>query len=147
MDHASVLQWMASGIPFNKHLGLELLTVEDGVGRVRLKEAPHLLNHVGTQHAAALFAAGEAASGGAVAGAFADVLLEITPVARGAQVRYMKPARGPITAEARLEATASLRDALSDKGRVEFPVEVQLRDESGVTVAELTVSWNLKRVG
>jgi len=59
MDHASVLQWMASGIPFNKHLGLELLTVEDGVGRVRLKEAPHLLNHVGTQHAAALFAAGD----------------------------------------------------------------------------------------
>ena len=39
---------------------------------VSLPEADNLNNHVGSQHAGALFSAGEAASGGAFVGAFAE---------------------------------------------------------------------------
>ena len=42
----------------------------------------HLHNHVGSQHAGALFSAGEAASGAAFVGAFAERMGEITPLAR-----------------------------------------------------------------
>ena len=53
---------MAAGlrdaIPFNKYLELEVAEVAPGRGVVRLPERPELLNHVGSQHAGALFSAG-----------------------------------------------------------------------------------------
>ena len=51
-------------------------------------ENPSLLNHVGSQHAGGLFSAGEAASGGAFVGAFAEEMGEITPLAAAAEIEY-----------------------------------------------------------
>ena len=62
MDYEAVRAGYEQAIPFNQHVGLEMVEVGDGVGVVRLPEGDHLLNHVGSQHAGALFAAGEAAS-------------------------------------------------------------------------------------
>ena len=66
------------------YIGLEVVEVGDGRGVVRLPEADDLHNHVGSQHAGALFSAGEAASGGAFVGAFAERMGDITPLARSA---------------------------------------------------------------
>jgi acyl-coenzyme A thioesterase PaaI-like protein len=93
-------QMRSQVVPFNRYLGLEILDAGAGTGSVKLPEGPHLLNHVGSQHAAALFAVAEAASGAAMAGAFADLMAQATPLARSAQISYLKPARGPIIATA-----------------------------------------------
>lgn len=45
-------------------LELEYLEMGPGTATVRLPERPELGNHVGAQHAGALFTAAEAASGG-----------------------------------------------------------------------------------
>ncbi len=113
---------------------------------MRLPEAPYLLNHVATQHAAALFSAAEAASGGAVLGAFADRIGSATPLAREAQIKYLKPARGPITATASIEGDiASIEETLDTAGKVDFPVSVRLEDSGGVLVAETTIAWHLRK--
>src|SRR3954468_24638363 len=146
VDYNAVRDGLAQAIPFNTHVGLEVLEVADGEGSVRLPDAGHLHNHVGSQHAGALFSAGEAASGAAFVGAFAERMGGITPLAKSAEISYLKLAKGPITARARLdEDTAALFSRLDDDGRVEFPVNVQFHDEQGQTVAEMTVHWHVRR--
>jgi len=146
MDYDALKEGLMQAIPYNRHLGLEITEIGDGEARVRLHEAEHLNNHVGSQHAGGLFSAAEAASGAAFVGAFAERLGEITPLAKGARIDYVKLARGPIDATARLEAGKDeLLSRLDDDGRVEFPVEVELTDGDGNKVAEMTVDWHVKK--
>lgn len=146
MDYEAVRAGMQAAIPFNNHVGLEVAEVGDGRGVVRLPEGDHLKNHVGSQHAGALFSAAEAASGAAFVGAFAERMGEITPLARSARIDYLKLARGPITATAVLgEDKSALLARLDAEGRVEFPVAVELTDSEGVKVAEVSVGWHVRR--
>ena len=146
MDYEAVLAGLQAAIPYNNHLGLEYLEVADGRGIVRLPDADHLTNHVGSQHAGALFSAGEAASGGAFVGAFATHMAGITPLARSAEISYLKLAKGEITATGTLsEQAESLLERLESDGRVEFPVAVQMSDRDGNTVAEMTVHWHVRK--
>ena len=129
MNYEQLKQMLEQVVPFNRHVGLEITEIAHGTATVRLPEGAHLMNHVGTQHAAALFAAAEAASGAAMASVFGELIGRATPLARSAQIAYLKPARGPIDARATLSGDAEeLLSALEANGRVEFPVEVALED-------------------
>jgi len=147
MDYAAVAAGLQQAVPFNAHLGLEVVEVGPGLGVVRLPENPDLLNHVGSQHAGGLFSAGEAASGGAFVGAFAELLGEITPLASGADIQYRKIARGPITATARLEDAEARIAELHAEGVTRFAVAVELTDADEQVVAEMTVQWHVRKNG
>jgi acyl-coenzyme A thioesterase PaaI-like protein len=146
VDYTAVAAGLSQAIPFNVHLGLQTVTVADDHGVVRLPDDERLRNHVGSQHAGALFAAGEAASGAAFVGAFLDIMGEITPLAESAEIAYRKLAKGEIAATARFtEDRQALRAALQAEGRVRFPIEVQMTDAQGTLVAEMTVRWYVRR--
>jgi acyl-coenzyme A thioesterase PaaI-like protein len=146
LDYEPIRAGMEQAIPYNRHVGLTVAEIADGRGVVTLPEADHLPNHVGSQHAGALFSAGEAASGAAFVGAFAEHLGGITPLARTAEISYLKLARGPITATGELQgAKDELLSRLQSDGKVEFPVKVGLTDAQGATVAEMTVHWHVKK--
>ena len=133
-------------IPFNRHVGLRVVEVGPGRGVVELPDKAELQNHVGSQHAGGLFAAGEAASGGAFMGAFVEHLGSITPLARSASIDYKKLARGPITATGTLsEDVESLLGTLESDGKVQFPISVSLADGEGNVVAEMTVQWHVRK--
>lgn len=146
MDYEAVRAGLEQAIPFNKHLGLEVVDVADGRGSVRLPDDEALRNHVGSQHAGGLFSAAEAASGAAFVGAFVERMGEITPLAKAARIDYRKLAKGPITATATLgEEKAALLERLDTDGRVEFPVAVSLTDGDGTEVATVTVDWHVRK--
>jgi acyl-coenzyme A thioesterase PaaI-like protein len=146
IDFDAVRAGLEQAIPFNKYLGLEVVAVADGGGSVRLPDDPNLLNHVGSQHAGALFSAAEAASGAAFVGAFAERMGEITPLAKSASIDYRKLAKGPIVATGALsEEKAALLERLDADGRVEFTIDVSLKDESDVEVATMTVDWHVRK--
>jgi acyl-coenzyme A thioesterase PaaI-like protein len=146
MDFDAIRRGLEQAIPFNVHLGLEVVEVGEGSGAVRLADDARLRNHVGSQHAGALFAAGEAASGAAFVGAFAEVMSDVVPLAGGARIDYRKIARGPILARGRLEESRDgLLARLRDEGVVRFPVTVQLTDGEGDVVAEMVVDWHVKQ--
>ena len=86
MDYQAMRDALGDSIPFNRHVGLVVCEIAPGRAVVRLPEDDRLHNHVGSQHAGALFSAGEAASGGAFLGAFAERLGEITPLAESAEI-------------------------------------------------------------
>jgi hypothetical protein len=70
---------------------------------------------------------------------------DLTPLARSAQISYLKVARGPIEAKAKLAMPAA--DALATldaDGRVDFSVEVEMTDPEGKAVATATVDWNVR---
>ncbi len=145
VDFDAIAKGMAMAVPFAGHLKLEIAEISAGEARVFLPRRPELSNHVGSQHAGALFTVAETASGAAFVGAFAIRMGEITPLARRAEIEYLKIANGQITATATLGIEAA--DALATldaEGKVEFPCEVTLTDESGDRVATATVHWHVR---
>jgi acyl-coenzyme A thioesterase PaaI-like protein len=146
LDFEAVASGLNEAIPFNRFLGLVVEDVAPGRGVVTLPDDPSLHNHVGSQHAGALFSAGEAASGGAFLGAFAEHLASLTPLAKSASIEYRKIARGPITAVGSLSGDVdALLASIESDGRVEFPVEVEMSDAEGTVVATMTVHWHVRR--
>jgi uncharacterized protein (TIGR00369 family) len=136
---------MSMAVPFIGHLNLEITSMGEGEAVVLLPERPELTNHVGSQHAGALFTAAESASGAAFVGAFAERMGEVTPLARSAEISYEKIAKGPIEASAKLGiGKAEAIETLDATGKVEFPCEIVLTDQAGVTVATATVSWHIR---
>ncbi len=145
MDYEALRAGMAAAVPFNNHLGLEVAELGPGTAVVRLPDDERLRNHVGSQHASGLFAAAEAASGGAFVAAFAERMGEIRPLAANAEIAFTKLAQGPITARAELPAADALLAALDADGKVSFPVSVELTNEAGETVATATIQWHVRK--
>lgn len=146
IDYAAIAAGLNQAVPFNSFLGLETVTVAGDHGVVVLPESKSLTNHVGSQHAGALFAAGEAASGAAFVGAFVEIMGEVTPLAESAEIHYRKLAKGPITATGRFAQNLdALLQTLREQGRIRFPIEVELKNRDGVVVAEMTVQWYVRR--
>src|SRR5688572_4885895 len=141
MDYDALRAGMAAAVPFNQHLGLEITELGPGTATVRLPDEAKLRNHVGTQHAAGLFAAAEAASGGAFIATFAERLAELRPLAARAEINYTKLAKGPIDATATLDGGDQLIATLDADGKVSFSVEVKLTNDDGQEVGVATVQW------
>jgi acyl-coenzyme A thioesterase PaaI-like protein len=145
VDYDAIRQGLAAAIPFNVHVGLEFVELGPGVAVVRLPDDERLRNHVGSQHAAGLFAAAEAASGGAFVGAFADRLGQVTPLASAAEISYRRIASGPIDARAELSDAGDLIERLDADGKVSFAIEVNLTDADGKRVAHAKVDWHVRK--
>lgn len=144
-DFDAIAQGLTQAVPFAGHLGLEIAEVGEGEATVRLPERPELTNHVGSQHAGALYTVAETASGAAFVGAFAERLGEVTPLARSAEISYEKIASGPIEANARLGVPGEqVLATLDAEGKVEFPCEIELADGDGQRVATATVHWHVR---
>jgi acyl-coenzyme A thioesterase PaaI-like protein len=144
-DFDLIAKGMPQAVPFAGHLYLEITEVSAGEATVLLPERPELLNHVGSQHAGALFTAAETASGAAFVSAFAERMGDVTPLARSAEISYEKIAKGEITAKARLGIPADKALATLDAdGKVEFPCEIELTDSDGAVVAAANVRWHVR---
>ncbi len=144
-DFDAIAKGMAMAVPFAGHVGVEITSIAEGEAEVLLPERPELTNHVGSQHAGALFTAAEAASGAAFVGAFVERMGDVTPLARSAEIAYEKIANGPIRATAKLGVDpAEALATLDSNGKVEFPCQVVLTDESGTQVATATVHWHVR---
>lgn len=144
-DFDAIAAGMTQAVPFAGHLDLKITSVAAGEATVVLPERPELTNHVGSQHAGALFTVAEAASGAAFVGAFAERMGEVTPLARSAEISYEKIAKGPIEARAKLGVPAA--DALATldaDGKVVFPCEIEMTDAGGQRVATATVHWHVR---
>lgn len=146
MDYEAIRKGLESAVPYNGHLGLEMVEIAPGRGVVRLPDRAEIRNHVGSQHAGALFSAGEAASGAAFVGAFAERLGELTPLAESAEIAYRQLGQGVITATGELRSDPDeLLAELDREGRVRFEVHVGLTNAVDDVVAEMTVRWYVCR--
>ncbi|AYE86217.1 MAG: DUF4442 domain-containing protein [Sulfitobacter sp.] len=133
-----------TAVPFAAHVGVKLLKIGDGTASAELVQRHETSNHIGTQHAGAMFTLGEAASGAAMAGAIAPVIMDMRPVAAMGQITFKKIAEGTLTAHAETSRPgAELLTALQEDGKVAFDVAVDIQNEAGETVVEMQVNWHV----
>ncbi|APA70404.1 hypothetical protein YQ44_24380 [Janthinobacterium sp. 1_2014MBL_MicDiv] len=146
MVYDRIKQQMMDTLPFVRLLGISIDDIGAGTSRVSMPDDPKLHNHLGTQHAGALFTLAETASGAAMAGGFAELILGLRPVAKESRIRYQKVARGATRAEGRVPGDlAALKAQLAQDGKVAFPVEVDIFDSEGTLAAQVTVDWYLSQ--
>lgn len=132
-------------VPYAKHTGIELLVIADGYGVAQLPDVQETQNHMGSQHAGALFTLAEAASGAASVSLFADKIAIVRAAIVEAKIHYKKAARGVIKAEGRLRRSGEeLMTEFSRDGVVNYTVDVVLTNEQGVEVASMEVNWRIK---
>ena len=146
IDEKLIRDALVSMVPFNGHVGIEVQEAKPGRGVVLLPDSEALRNHVGTQHAGALFLAGEAAGGAAFVGSFAAEMGEITFLMQRADVSYHELARGPITATCELgEELTRVRRELGEGGRSVVQATSSLTDADGRVVCTLTLEYHVGR--
>jgi hypothetical protein len=146
MDLEPLRAGMEQAVPFNGHLGLEIVEVAIGRGVARLPDDQALRNHSGSQHASALFAVGQAASGAAIAAVFVERLPELELQPESAEITYKKIPRGPLTATGVLGADpGQLLDELEREGHVAFAIDVSIVDGATDLVAAMTVRWHVRK--
>jgi acyl-coenzyme A thioesterase PaaI-like protein len=146
MDFEPLRAGMEQAVPFNGHLGLEIVEVGIGRGVARLPDEQALRNHTGSQHASALFAVGQAASGAALAAVFVEHLPELELQPDAAEITYMKIPRGPLTATGVLGSDPDqLLAELDGTGTTAFTIDVSVVDGAGDVVADMSVRWHVSK--
>lgn len=127
-------------IPYTLEMGLVIERAANGEVEMTLPDATSNQNMIGIVHAGALYTFGETVAG--IAAGF-DLLDKAFPLARKAQIRYLRPARGAIRGYARVAPSDSERvlAELTRDGRSELSVAVSLLDANGKTVAEMDVDY------
>jgi len=145
VDYDALAEGLATAIPFVKKVGVTFSDLGPDGATAVLPDDPEIGNHVGSQHAGGLFTLAETASGGAFVGSFAEMLGEITPLAKAASIQYLKLAKGPIEGRASVPDPEGLKATLESNGKVEFAVEVSMTDSDGVEVATASVDWYVKK--
>lgn len=132
-------------LPFNRHIGLELATVESG-SLVTLPAGEQYTNHLGTVHASALLAVVEAGSGAFLA-AQLGTIAGFVPVVRRLNAKFRKPAIGRVAARAILADAEVVRwtSELSKRGRVLAEIPIEVTDDAGEVVLSATVEWFIAR--
>lgn len=144
MVYERIKQQMRETLPFVRLLGIQIDEIGAGTSRVSMPVDPKLNNHLGTQHAGALFTLAETASGAAMAGGFADLILGLRPVAKESRIQYLKLVKGATRANGRVPGDiAALKQALQAEGKLAFPVEVDVFDAEDTLVAQVQVDWHL----
>jgi len=111
-------------------LGPRVLSVDPA--QLRLDAGPELHNHLGGPHAAAIFGLGETAAFVVLLRVFGDLVEGgAVPLVKSSQIGYSAVATGPLLADAVLTGDeAAARQALADRGRATFDVEVRFRREA-----------------
>jgi acyl-coenzyme A thioesterase PaaI-like protein len=133
-------------VPFHDHAHIEMLNAPAGEGRARIPDLPELTNHLGTVHGGMLFAVGEVAAASAMTRLLGADILHLRAITRKASISYLKPARGVISGESRVEMTRDeIMVALELLHSINVPISVTLIDPAGVTVATLAVEFFVGR--
>jgi acyl-coenzyme A thioesterase PaaI-like protein len=133
------------GIPFNRHLGLEISTRPGFL--LMLPGGERYTNHLGSVHAGAILALAEATSGEFMLREFADLDREVWPVVRRVEAKFRKPARDSLHARASFEAGAKemFLETLARTGRALLTVRIELYDEHDTHAATVNVEWFVAR--
>jgi acyl-coenzyme A thioesterase PaaI-like protein len=133
---------MGEDLPFNRHLGVEVIDLGPGRAVTRLRADDRLHNHLAGVHAIAELAPMELA-GALAAGTRLRPLLErgYVPVLGALSVKYLAAARGELVATALVDEDV-LNPALAaadadERPRVEVSVELHDADGTLTVVAEL----------
>ncbi len=117
--------------PYTGTIRPEILALEEGYARVRMRDRRAVRNHLRSVHAIALMNLGEVATGVAM---MFSLPAGMRGIVTHLEMDYLKKARGTLTAECRCPTVPAGE-------RREYDVTAELLDESGTVVARALARW------
>lgn len=129
-------------IPFHKLIGIKKAEYgDDFIYQLDFRE--EYLNHLGILHASALYTLADASSGEFLHQNFKDYTLDIIPVIRSAEAKYLKPATGHVFSKAAFieSSVDEILQELKSKKRVQIKVRVDIFDQKGVKIMTTILEW------
>jgi thioesterase domain-containing protein len=137
--------YVESGIEGVRRMGLEVLEFRDRCVTLRMPLKGNG-NHLGTMYAGFLFTVGEIMGGAIFLAAFDP--LKYFPIVKEINIRYRQPAMSDVTVAAALtEAQVeALQAALKEKGKVDFTMDLELKDTNGTVVSLVHGIWQIRNL-
>lgn len=142
-DYARLRSVSNSLVPFGKHVGTTVIEIGPDRAVVEIPQEPHVVNHMNTVHAGALFTGADIAGAAAFVGAAAAKLYIVESlVVRSASSTYRKPASGRIRAIATVDER-EIRAILAAEAdaRFELTGKAVMVDDDDVAVAKFTFDY------
>lgn len=141
----SIQSFLWDLFPIYSHIGLTVESVSNGIYRCQIPINDQNLNHIRTIHACIQWAAAEVLGGLVVIANLDHSRLFF--VVRTVTIRFLKPARTDVSAEAffadkRVEA---LQDKLILRGEASFDLDAVIRDNHGTIVAETSAEYLIRK--
>jgi thioesterase domain-containing protein len=132
--------YLESAIGIVKQMGLKVLSMKDRYVKLQMPIKENI-NHVGTMYAGSLFTLGEI-MGGAIFITSFD-MKKYYPIVKDVQIRYRRPATTDITVELAMseDQVKQITKELDEKGKADFPLELQLVDANGEVVSIVQGTW------
>lgn len=145
-DFAPARRLLEQGIAFVQRAGLVVEALERGRVVCRMPFAGNG-NHIGTMYAGALFTLAEIPGGALFLSSFDT--RRYYPVVKALDLKFLKPAKGDIRVEARLDEAriAAIEAEAASAGKAEFRLDLELRDAAGTVVATSAGLYQLRAVG
>lgn len=119
--------------PYTGTIRPEVLSLERGSARIRMKDTRHVRNHLKSVHAIALMNLGEVATGTAVIATLPEGMRGII---KGLSMEYLKKARGTLVAECTCPPIRAGEQQ-------DFEVHAELENEEGELVATCRAKWRV----
>ena len=131
-------------IPILGRMGLRLVDLAPGRAAAEVPFEGNG-NHIGTMYAGVLFSVAEML-GGVLAQATFDGS-RYAPIVKGADIRFLRPARTGVRASTALSAdeVARVTAAADENGKADYVLETQVVDEEGTVVATLRGDYQLRK--
>lgn len=144
MKSRADLEGFIEKVPFAKELHLKITSFNVGVITITMEPHEHLMNHLRTYQAAALFGFAEL-TGGVLLGTFLD-LAEVLVVTRNAAISFFKNSSSQIFAEALLnqKQISEIKRCLAEKKKLIFPIDIRIRTANNDVLAHCRVEYYIR---
>jgi len=143
--YAGVCKMAIASVPGIERTGLQVLELRDRYAKA-LMPLEGNTNHVGIMYAGSLFTLGEF-SGGAIHLVSMD-FTKFFPIVKEVNIRFRRPALTDITMEVTMteQEAARLEAEAEEKGKADYELMLELKDQNGETVAEVSGVWQIRKI-
>jgi len=125
--------------------GLKIVALKDGYAKIVMPIEGNM-NHVNIMYAGSLCMLGEIIGG--VKWAVMFDVENYFPIIKEFSIKYKRPATTDISIEQEFskEEADHIQEEAGKKGKCDYPMELELKDDDGETVAIVTGIWQIRKI-
>ena len=144
--YAGVCTIAIASVPGIERTGLKVLELRDRYAKALMPLNEGNTNHVGIMYAGSLFTLGEF-SGGIIHLASMN-FTKFIPIVKEVHIRFRRPAMTDITMEVTMteQEAGRLEAEAEKKGKADYELNMELKDQNGETVAEVNGTWQIRKI-
>ena len=127
-----------------KRTGIKVLALADRYAKLMIPLQGNI-NHVGMMYAGTLFTLGEIPGGAVFLTSFDTT--KYYPIVKEVSIRFRRPALTDVTVEVSLtpQRVEEMTAELEAKGKVDYGLDLELKDMSGEVVALVGGTWQIRK--